>query len=305
VIARTSAAALLITVTLAGCRAPAEAAAHSATAAAPGEAQLAPRTIAPILRVSDELVITGTDGKTASVVISDDGALGDGQDRWDGPVPFDLPGLPVAARRGAGWWIVTARGRGNAAVVAIAAEFLVYDDALRLTLQLREPFDSPQSAKNGVGGLGLAAPGRVDPSPTPRIVDVAPWRDLPREAVLADARGRAHGISDFASCSPTVEGIRGRFPAGQHAMIRVELDCPGDEFGAYGEVWMVDERGRFVAETGTPDYNEYEFLGVVDLDGDGIDEVVIAASYHEGSSEHLAHWNGKVWDAIALGGDGA
>ncbi|HET6585260.1 MAG TPA: hypothetical protein VFG69_17500 [Nannocystaceae bacterium] len=292
------AASCLLAVVGSACRRTGDATATAPKpAAVPDDAEIGGS--APSVLTFDDLVMADLDGASASMVIADQGALDEGEDRWDGPVPFELGGLPAEAQRGARWWLVTAQGRTSAEVIAIAAEPLVYDDALRVTVRLAEPLDAK------AGGFGLAAPGQMPSSPTPRLVPIAYWGDLPRAVVLAEAEVRATEVEDFARCKPTLEAIRGRFPPGQHAMVRVDLDCPGDEFGAWGEVWMVDERGEYVADTQLPDYNDYEFLALVDLDADGIDEVVVAASYYEGSSQHLAHWTGATWNEVTLGGDGA
>ena len=51
--------------------------------------------------------------------------------------------------------------------------------------------------------------------------------------------------------------------------------------------------------------NHYPIERVVDIDGDGIDEFVYRSTYYEGEYFLLLKWDGKAWQVLTLGGDGA
>jgi hypothetical protein len=56
-----------------------------------------------------------------------------------------------------------------------------------------------------------------------------------------------------------------------------------------------------------PDFriDRVTLLAVVDLEGDGFDELVVCSHYYEGSYYSLVFWDGKTWQSRGLAGDGA
>lgn len=107
-----------------------------------------------------------------------------------------------------------------------------------------------------------------------------------------------------------VSVIEGRFPNGfTHLVALTRPLAPAEEIGSdhVGGLLLADATGRVEAIVPpTMTINSDSFLFLVDLEGDGIDEVIYDDSYYEGSYTLLLTWTaaGKA-EHRSLTGDGA
>lgn len=107
--------------------------------------------------------------------------------------------------------------------------------------------------------------------------------------------------------------VRGKFPAPHVALIAVELGPPEDEdedeptLEYLSALLLVDAEGKISGEVYSPDerLDHFSIGYLVDVDGDGVDEVLFNSSYYEGSYEHLLEWDDGRPTTTTLAGDGA
>ena len=106
--------------------------------------------------------------------------------------------------------------------------------------------------------------------------------------------------------------VRGKFPAPHVALIAVELAPPEDEDDEHNlnylsALLLGDTEGKISGEVYWPDerLDRFSIGYLVDVDGDGVDEVLFSSSYYEGSYEHLLEWNDDRPTTTTLAGDGA
>lgn len=107
--------------------------------------------------------------------------------------------------------------------------------------------------------------------------------------------------------------VRGKFPAPHVALIAVELGPPEDEdedeptLNYLSALLLGDAEGKISGEVYWPDerLDHFSIGYLVDVDGDGVDEVLYNSSYYEGSYEHLLEWDDGRPTTTTLAGDGA
>ncbi len=107
-----------------------------------------------------------------------------------------------------------------------------------------------------------------------------------------------------------VEAIEGRFPGGfTHLVTFTRPLAPPEEIGMehVAGMFLADATGRVeVVFPPALTINSDEFLYLVDLEGDGVDEVIYDDTYYEGGYRMLITWTaaGKA-EQRTLTGDGA
>jgi hypothetical protein len=107
----------------------------------------------------------------------------------------------------------------------------------------------------------------------------------------------------------TMSMMKGKFPGGGAALISIHAAQLGEVEGMdlLSGLVLVDSSGKVVQYINAPtvQIEHFEFLYLVDLDNNGVDEVVVKMSYYEGDYTYLLQWkNGQpVFEQVA--GDGA
>lgn len=112
---------------------------------------------------------------------------------------------------------------------------------------------------------------------------------------------------DLTFTAETTQIVRGHFGAGMTALVALRWVL--DEYGTelYSALFAVDENSHKVITLVDPEqgiyYHTLDHIG--DIDGDGIDEVVVGSSYYEGNYFLLLDWEGTEPDFQTITGDGA
>ncbi|MCA9708471.1 MAG: hypothetical protein KDK70_21655 [Myxococcales bacterium] len=171
-----------------------------------------------------------------------------------------------------------------------------------------------------VEASGLAVRARDWSRPVPRLREAkalelahgpgkALWKAI-RPGVLAAAKGKAKGVLERGRLSAEhVTVVEGSFHGGFTHLVALLLqpkpDAIGDDHVA--GLLLADATGR-VEAVFPPDMtiDAYEVRYLVDLEGDGQDEVVWKSSYYEGSYSMFMAWDAAgVMKNRTLTGDGA
>jgi hypothetical protein len=97
----------------------------------------------------------------------------------------------------------------------------------------------------------------------------------------------------------------GRFPGGRTHVAVVRHLARDDEDATMLSAMLflhADGKAEFFRQAGV--LGEMTLVGLADLDGDALDEVVYEDAYHEGSFVELLYWRGEVPERRVLTGDG-
>lgn len=215
------------------------------------------------------------------------------------------PALPAGYAIGDPWTLITRDGAEPRTASGYAASVSEASSTLHFTFRL-----GPAAAKAEAGSHALALRGHHS---RPLKLQVPPAEALP-----AGLLGRVvkeltpHFESELRDALPAIKFkagdlklYPGRFPGGRsHVGFLAAL--PGDDEdrpAASGVVFTYpDGRVEFFAVAGV--LGVVELLGIVDLDGDGVDEVAYDDSYHEGWYIELLHWTDGRPVHHTLTGDG-
>jgi hypothetical protein len=102
-----------------------------------------------------------------------------------------------------------------------------------------------------------------------------------------------------------VEVLAGRFPGGRtHAIfVRIEADAGSDD-GDISELLFAHDDGSIEQHSISPVAGTFTPFAIIDLDGDGLDEIVYEDAYHEGWYFQLLWWKGDKPKVRTLTGDG-
>jgi len=153
----------------------------------------------------------------------------------------------------------------------------------------------------------LAGARRVDTSNGPGL-ELALRIKAPIVATAEPAARRALGRKPIATKHLTV--FAGRFPRGfTHLVALVRPLAREDDVGTdhVGGLLLADATGKVEAVIPPKmTIDSAEVLTLVDLEGDGIDEVIYDSTYYEGSFRMLLTWDAASKPVLrTLGGDGA
>lgn len=215
--------------------------------------------------------------------------------------------LPPGFATGDEWVVATTTGEKRGKAIgygayggASEAHFIVVLDALATGLTAKAsdwsgPIPSLREVEpiDVATGPGKALLGRIK----------APMTKAAEPAAKAALKGKP-------ITAEHVSVIEGRFPNGfTHLVALTRPLAPAEEIGAehVGGLLLADATGRVEAIVSpTMTINRDTFLFLVDLEGDGIDEVIYDDSYYEGSYTLLLTWTaaGKA-EHRSLTGDGA
>lgn len=213
--------------------------------------------------------------------------------------------LPAGFAVGDPWTLITRDGAEPRMASAYAASVSEASSTLHFTFHL-----GPAAAKIKAGSHAVALRGHHT-RPLKLLVPSA-------EKLLAGMLGRAvkeltpHFESELREALPEIKFkdddlklYPGRFPGGRsHVGFLAALPGDDDDRPAVSGIVFTypDGRVEYFAVAGV--MGVVELLGVVDLDGDGIDEVAYDDSYHEGWYVELLHWTDGRPVHHTLTGDG-
>lgn len=102
--------------------------------------------------------------------------------------------------------------------------------------------------------------------------------------------------------------VRAKLPGKGAALVSIHAHPEGmDEINLLSALVAVDKKGKILHVFNPPavQIERYDFLNTVDLDRDGIDEVILRNSYYEGNYIYLLRWNNGEAQLQQLTGDGA
>lgn len=102
-----------------------------------------------------------------------------------------------------------------------------------------------------------------------------------------------------------VKAYPGRFPGDRTHVLFVQTGPASEDFGiAISGVSFMKADGSVEHHRLADELGWVSLLGLLDVDGDGLDEVFYEDQYHEGWSLVMLHWDGDVPRSRVLTGDG-
>ncbi len=219
-----------------------------------------------------------------------------GDEAWLRLPPGDS-GLPAALTRPQHFVLVTSRGSRRLPVTGWA----VSAGASELHLLALLP-GVPEWA--GLEALALAD-GTVDPALRLHKLEgeLVPARTRRGLRRYLDAAGR-RALKSLPG--PSLQRYRARFAGARDSLLALALPSEDPLEGVSGLLFL-DAQGKVLRALLPPSLGleHYSPLYRLDLDGDGLDELVLEASYYEGSYLYLLRWNGLRYELERLSGDGA
>lgn len=259
--------------------------------------------LGPTRSLVDIIDLPAAEGEAVGALVEQHGTFFEGP---YGPVPADDPRVPSRFRVGQTLAVVTERGVVELKIVGFGAaggasesHFFVVLEGLPSHAGLRGLVLRPEHAA-ATAKLTPAVRGR-GPGAVPRARVARARRSLLRtlrpfdRLRLGPELARSHAAA-----------IRGRFPGG--AALLVALGPRSNDFDERATTLLLaDARGELVRTLQPVErtLEQYRPLYTVDVDGDGIDEVVLESSYYEGAYLHLLHFSDGEIEVITLTGDGA
>lgn len=216
------------------------------------------------------------------------------------------PGFAIGDR----WAVATTAGAKRGKAVAFAAEIGASES--HFTVMIDTVADGLAARSGDWPGPipTLSAARRVDTSNGPGL-ELALQIKAPIVATAEPAARRALGRKPIAPRHLAV--FAGRFPRGFTHLVALvrplarEEDVGTDATDHVGGLLLADATGK--VETVIPTkmtIDSAEVLYLVDLEGDGIDEVIYDSTYYEGSYRMLLTWDAASKPVLrTLGGDGA
>lgn len=169
---------------------------------------------------------------------------------------------------------------------------------------------------------GLSFPGETPPNPKAKLVEgpkKLPMGAKTKPIVKAigtaletglDAAGKK-ALKEHPLTDKAVSLYAPKMPGNATHIAAVSIDVPdpdGDEdMGGYiAGLFLVRDDGTIEVLSGpSHGIDTVAVTHLVDLDGDGFEEIAYTESYYEGEYSYLVHWNGTKPTTRALGGDGA
>lgn len=223
------------------------------------------------------------------------------------------PLLPAGFAVGDPWSIVTPKGAEHHTAAGFEAQVMGGSGQLHLYVRLGAAparRKSPALALRGHVPLGttLAVPEPLAKTEVTRgmrgRIDEALARPVARELTeeTEELRTLVKAIPIRAS---DVKAYPGRFPGGRTHVVFVQTGPASADTGiAISGVLTrrADESVEFVHLAGV--WGSVTLLGLLDVDGDGIDEVFFEDRYHEGWSLEMIGWDGETPRRRTLSGDG-
>ncbi|MDC0716236.1 hypothetical protein [Nannocystis bainbridge] len=234
-------------------------------------------------------------------------ALGDREDSpfIDRFAPGDA-GLPVGFAHGDPWTLVTLAGAEQRIAAGFGASVPGGSAALHFKVDLGP-------AQPGAKGWAIALRGHA--ATTAKLVAPKP---LAPAALAPGALGRIvealvpkldedlrPHVRKTTIAEKHVKLFPGRFPGGRShvAFVHAMAKSDEDDFEVSGVLFTrTDGAVEFFAVADV--LGAATFFALVDIDGDGLDEVLYEDQYHEGWYLQMIHWNGGKPESRTLMGDG-
>ena len=220
------------------------------------------------------------------------------------PLPDDEPLLAQHHKVGSHLPVVTDRGIVSAKITGYGLGPGASETHVYLVL---EPGKRPLQGVavltgKPAAGATLAKVARLDPA----NAEVAARLEHCRAELLAKAPKNIAKILDkLPPAAKTWQMAEGRMPPDFQALVSIAKKRNDTEW--FATLLFIDAAGHLKDLLAPPlvSINHYPIERVVDIDGDGIDEFVYRSTYYEGEYFLLLKWDGKAWQVLTLGGDGA
>lgn len=223
-------------------------------------------------------------------------------------------GLPVGFKHGDPWTLITLEGNEQRSATGFDALVPGGSAALHFGVHLG-PGPAGSDAPDAPRRLAIALRGHT-PVPA-RLVAPAPLApaalapETLQRVVKALLPKLDPDLRDFAKKAKfreeDVKLFPGRFPGGRSHVVFVDAEAKGadpeDILNVSGVLFArPDGAVEFFATAGA--WGEATFHGIVDIDGDGFDEVIYEDQYHEGWYLEMIHWKDGKPKSRTLMGDG-
>ncbi len=229
-------------------------------------------------------------------------------------VPPDDPDLPRCFKIGDAFAVVTAQGTQRCTLKGFGVRpgagathlFLVLDGV---------PNAGPDALVVRLAGAGaaIAAPATtvaLRPAAGAALAARAsrPLWPAARAGLLKGAPAKVRqAFATRLRPAKHVQWFGGRFGSQATGIVTVGIEPKLPGYDWVSAMALVDAKGRPIHIVGKADFGleHYELNSLVDLDGNGVDEVVFESNYYEGYSYLLLRWTGQTFESVLLTADGA
>ncbi len=235
----------------------------------------------------------------------------DEEEDWiEPPVPIPVQATVIGRRYGVGdpVSIITSAGTSQLKVSGLARPGNGQDDRLVLML----------AGKVRGGPFGLAVVGARIPAErklkAPVAVDL---KTVANKGVLSRIRARMKAdvpaeqrkmVAGVALLPEHVTMVHGRFPGGATALVTVDVPELSEADGTehFTALFLADAAGNLVRWIYKPEVRIefHPIYWLVDVDGDGLDEVLFGMEYYEGDYLYLLRWKDGAPVTAEIAGEG-
>ncbi|MCA9707889.1 MAG: hypothetical protein KDK70_18700, partial [Myxococcales bacterium] len=213
--------------------------------------------------------------------------------------------LPAGFAVGDPWTLVTAAGAEHHTAAGFRS--LLGDGSGTLHLYVRLG-----KAPAGTEAPALAFRGHLPPSTTlagaPPQAPAAVGPGVLAQVARALEPRLEPGQRDIVARRPLVDAdvklYAGRFPGGRTHAVFVMAEIAGDMDPPISAVAFLEADGRATVQATPTLPGTVEYLALLDVDGDGLDEVFYEDDYHEGWSVEMIQWDGSTPRPRTVTGDG-
>ena len=225
-------------------------------------------------------------------------------------IPEDEPDVPSFVARGKKFAVVTTEGAISLGVTGFGASPGAGETHWYVHLEGAKELDGRQGLAlydvPAPEGVKLRIAGQIDYS-APDVQDSLARVMARLSAATPEAR---RGLLDLVEVNEdSLAWTPGRFPRGATALVSLRAHIAGkmDEIEVFSALFLADDHANIIGFLVLPDVrlDWYEVQYLVDLDGDNIDEAIVASSYYEGSYLNYLEWKGDEPHFLTLTGDGA
>jgi hypothetical protein len=232
-------------------------------------------------------------------------AINAAEDRMIAELPAGHVGIPKGWAKGDSWTLVTRAGTVTLNAASIGVGISDGSGVMHLDVRLGH-------AAKGAKGPALALRGKAGASapklvaPTPVAITLLGDDVLPRLAAALRTKiepAQAGTLRQHALAEKHVRAFVGRFPGGRTHAIFVTVRGTGDD-PTVSQLLFARDDGTIEPYVVAQVFGELEPFAIIDLDGDGLDEIAYEDAYHEGWYFELVHWKQGRPHSRTLTGDG-
>jgi hypothetical protein len=220
-------------------------------------------------------------------------------------LPKGHPAIPKGWKVGDTWTLIARDGTTTKKVTGFSATFPAGSGTYHFNVELGPAKKSAKGPAIAIRGEGMTP---TLAKPEPLAVDVLGEGALAKIAAALPRKlepWQRATLRKHPLAAKHVEVLAGRFPGGRTHAIFVHIEADADsEDGDVSELLFAHDDGSIAQHSISPVAGTFTPFAIIDLDGDGLDELVYEDAYHEGWYFQLLWWKDDKPKVRTLTGDG-